>query len=242
MTRASYGPEWSLEANRRRLQITEGITARLLANQTTADFSWVILLDERDPLAPERIAVASEAIGPSRVIPLLWTPKNAAAAPWDKRGDRTTQAQKVAATAYRFPGWRESTGPRDDQILMTRLDDDDGLAVDALARVQRASLRVSERTALMLPLGIRVWRGHYTLVKHETNAMHTLSVPPGDATTVYDYGHRLVGRGQPVVTVDSKVGWLWSRHRDTISGWKSADQPLTDKVRQMFPVDWDLLS
>jgi hypothetical protein len=59
--------------------------------------------------------------------------------------------------------------------------------------------------------------------------------------TVYDYGHRKVAKVAPVVMVDQAWGWLWVRHRDTISGWKRATEPVTDYVRGMFPIDWPTL-
>jgi hypothetical protein len=34
LTRSAYGPEWSVEANRRRLEITRAVTAASLAAQT----------------------------------------------------------------------------------------------------------------------------------------------------------------------------------------------------------------
>jgi hypothetical protein len=242
MTRSSYGPEWDIEANHRRLAITRAVTAELLAKQTSEDWSWVVLLDERDPLWQDRVDLMRETVGSGRMVPMLWTPPdNAEPAPWDKHGHATDRSQRVAATAYKFDGWRSSVGIRDDQVLMTRLDDDDGLAVDAINRVQLAARGLEERAALMMPVGVRVWDGRFSWVRHPTNAMHTLSTPPGDETTVYDYGHRLVERGQPVITVDQKPGWIWVRHADTISGWKKADTKITPEVRALFPLDWSAL-
>ncbi len=50
LTRSAYGPAWSIEANRRRLAVTKAVTARLMAAQTTRVWTWVVLLDRRDPL------------------------------------------------------------------------------------------------------------------------------------------------------------------------------------------------
>ena len=240
MTRSSYGPEWDIEANRRRLVITEAVTAELLAQQTCDDFSWVVLLDERDPLWEERVDLMMKTVGVTRAHPVFWVPQDPEPASWD-RAKRHTESQKVAATAYKSNAWRRAAGPRDDQVLMTRLDDDDGLAVDAIARFQHAAVGLEERTALMLPVGVRVYDGRFSWVRHPTNAMHTLSTPPGDDTTVYDYGHRLVERGQPVKTVDQHAGWIWVRHPDTISGWKKADNKINGTIRRLFPIDWSAL-
>lgn len=236
LTRSAYGPEWSLEENRRRLRIADGITARMMALQTDRDWTWVVLLHRLDSLLEERMAVF-EAAAPA-FLPILWEPTDLRAAPW--KPSFLAPRQKVAATAYRAP-WRQEVGPADGQILMTRLDDDDAFTRDALARVRRAALGLKARTALMFPYGYRVWAGRYSLVRHSRNAMHTLSTPRGDDLCVYDYGHQLVRRVAPIVVVDRMPAWLWTRHRDTISGWHQADNPITESLRRRFPVDWEAL-
>src|SRR5688572_33177200 len=57
LTRSAYGPAWDREANARRLEITRAVTARLMAHQTAKAWTWVVLLDERDPFAAERLAL-----------------------------------------------------------------------------------------------------------------------------------------------------------------------------------------
>jgi hypothetical protein len=240
LTRAAYGAGWSLAANQRRLAVTAGVTAQLMARQSTRDWTWVVLLHARDPFLAKRLAVF-EAAAPA-CIALFWEPGELAAAPWDPNGDRTNLVQKVAATAYRAP-WRDALGDRAEGVtLMTRLDDDDGLAIDALERTAAAAASVTARTILMQPVGFRVWDGRYSRVRHDSNAMHTLAAPAGDDLVVYDYGHRHVARVAPVVTVDEAPAWLWVRHRDTISGWKKADRLITNDLRRLFPIDWSVLS
>lgn len=235
LTRSAYGPDWTIEANRRRLEITRGITARLMAAQTWREWTWVVLFDERDPLLAERMAVFRDAA--PAFVPVLWTPQNPAAAPWDKNGSQNNIRQKIAATAYRA-AW--PTGDRSTVTVQTRLDDDDGLSPGTLAAVARAVR--PRRMILMHPMGVRVWAGRYSMVKHRSNAMHTLVTPPGDKLTVYDYGHTLARRVAPIQTVDMTPAWLWVRHQDTISGWKKADRPITPDLDRLFPIDWSLVA
>lgn len=236
LTRSAYGPAWDAAANRRRLEVTRAVTARLMAAQGSASWTWVVLLDVRDPLLAERRALYASAA--PAFIPLEWRH------PGDTDVVPTVQSSiarsRAAAADYAAP-WRAALGPADDQVLMTRLDDDDGLAPDAIARYQAAARRTNKRTVLMLPKGVRVWSGRYTEVRHERNAMHTLVTPPGDRLCVYDYGHTKPGVAAPVITVDERWGWLWVRHRDTISGWRRADAALTPRVRAAFPIDWRAL-
>jgi hypothetical protein len=233
LTRSAYGPAWDAEANRRRLEVTRAVTARLMLAQRACDWTWVVLLDERDPFLAERLGLYRSSA--PRFVPIVWTPpEEPVAIP------ASVSVQRIAAADYRAP-WRQAVGPADDQVLMTRLDDDDGLAPDALVRYQAAARRVRRRSILMLPIGVRVWNGRQTRVRHERNAMHTLVTPPGDDLCVYDYGHTTVRRVAPVITVDLAPGWLWVRHRDTISGYRQAERRITPTLRRLFPVDWDAL-
>ena len=224
LTRATYGPAWDLAANRRRLAITRAVTARTMAAQTFGDWTWLVLLDSRDQLLNERMGLFRDS-APS-FVPICWTPEAKVAA-------------AVASDAYHAP-WRRHIDWHG-CVLQTRLDDDDGLPRDALDRFQRAAGGVHRRTVLMLPRGVRVWAGRYSLVTHRRNAMHTLYTPARDQVTVYDYGHVVAHTAGPVRFVDDEWGWLWVRHRDTLSGHKQAELPISDEVRRAFPVDWPVL-
>lgn len=226
LTRSIYGPEWTAEENARRLAVTRAVTVPLMAAQTCRNWTWVVALHPDDPLLAQRRAAFKSAAPAYRE--LLWSP-----------GEETSP-QSVAARAYRGVPWNEAIGPRNTTILQTRLDDDDGLVTEAIHRYQVAVKRPSPLPAmiLMMPRGVRVWDGRYSFVRHNCNAMHTLVTEPGNALGVYDYGHTACRRAAPVKTVGNRLGWLWVRHRDTISGWKLADQPISEAIRRAFPVDW----
>jgi len=226
LTRSAYGPAWDIAANRRRLEITRAVTAKLMAQQTAKRWTWVVLLDERDPLLKERISLY-RASAPA-FIPLL-------------RTSGIDDPSRRASADYRAP-WRAQLGPADDQVLMTRLDDDDGFAPTALLRYQLAARKDHRRQVLMFPMGVRLWDGRYSLVRHERNAMHTLVTPPGDELCVYDYGHTKVRETVRTFTVDKVPAWLWVRHRDTLSGHRQGDRPIVPFIRKLFPADWASLA
>ena len=221
LTRSAYGSAWSIEANRRRLAVTRAVTAPSLRAQTDQGFEWIVLLHPSDELLDERREVFEGA----RFIYL------------DPDVDGTPS--DVAWMAYKA-GWAEAVGDRSEAVAMTRLDDDDALAPWAMERIRRLALRQKRRTALVLPNGLRVWRGRYTAVRHLSNAMQTLVTPPGDTMTVYDYGHRDVRQFADLRMVDPNLAWVWSRHDDAISGWRSSERPLTPALRAMFPIDWSV--
>lgn len=222
LTRSAYGPDWTLEANRRRLDVTTAITVRTLRAQADRDWEWHVLLHSEDPLRDERVALY-ESIGVP--VQFLYT---------DARGT----PQDVAMQGYKAP-WRKGIGRG--LAAMMRLDDDDGLAPDALARLRPLAERAKMRMALIFPIGMRIWAGRYTPVRHASNAMQTLVTPTGDDATVYDYLHRKVRSHAFVRFVDRKPAWLWYRHPDTISGHRAAVAPVDDYVRGLFPIDWSFV-
>lgn len=223
LTRSAYGTAWDLEANARRLDMTRAVTIASMGDQTSKDWTWLVLMDDGDPLGSERRRLFESAGVPVRFLAM-----------------RSESTRSVAAVeAYRAP-WNDLIGLRDEPIAMTRLDDDDGLADWAIASIGQAAMRIAKRTVLMLPRGVRVFDGRYIIVRHDSNAMQTLVTPPGDTLHVYAYPHRKARAIAPVRTVDPRIGWVWSRHADTISGWRTAESPIDDRIRRMFAIDWSV--
>lgn len=225
MTRSAYGPGWDEEANRRRLEITRGVTVASMAAQTSQDWTWLVAVHRDDPLKAERKAVFESAGVPVRFLTLT---------------SKTTDRDEAAAEAY-GASWGRLIGSRKDVTVMTRLDDDDAFAPWAIERFQAFVKKPIRRTVLVLPVGIRVWGGRCTVVSHASNAMQTLVTLPGDDLHVYGYGHRFARKVAKVRAIDHRPGWVWSRHPDTISGWKTAEKVIDDDVRARFPIDWNLL-
>jgi hypothetical protein len=218
ITRSYYGPEWDAEANLRRLRITQAL-APMMRRQ--APHTWLGLLDNRDPYLQERMAIFDQVV--------IWEPKE------------PVSTRKAAAD--HLPDW-DYLGTPTEPTLQTRLDDDDTLASDGLARVQAAARALPHqiRTILVLPVGIRVWAGTYSEEFATTNAMQTLYTMPGDPLTVYDYGHHEARSIAPVVLVDKEPGWLYVRHRDSISGENmNPGIPIDRHIRSLFPIDWHTL-
>jgi hypothetical protein len=225
MTRSAYGPAWTLEANRRRLELTRGVTVMSMAAQTDRDWTWLVAIDRVDPLRIERMQVFRSGGVPVEFLEI-------------ETG--TADRSAAAVAAYRAP-WDQVLGGRHEQLAMTRLDDDDALAPWVMGRIRAAIPKARERTVLVMPRGIRVWRGRLTVVRHDSNAMQTLVTPPGDRLHVYDYGHRTARRVARVRNIDQRLAWLWARHPDTISGWHISESAIPWTIRAMFPIDWSLL-
>lgn len=216
ITRSYYGPEWDRESNWRRLKITQAVAPMM--RRQGVKFTWLGLLDNRDPFLEERMRLFDQVV--------IWQPKG-------------VSTRKSAAD--HTPDW-DYLGTPTEPTLQTRLDDDDALACDGLARVQKAAAGLAHRTILVLPEGIRVFAGTYEPMTLETNAMQTLFTPPGDKLSVYDYGHHEAASIAPVLIVDRQPGWLYVRHRDSISGENMHPGiPIDRHIRSLFPIDWHAL-
>ena len=223
LTRSAYGPAWDLDANRRRLEVTRLVTVAGMAAQTNRDWTWLVALDRSDPIREERKAVFASAGVEVRFLDVA----------------SESNKSRAAAEAYRAD-WNSLIGPRDEPVAMTRLDDDDAFAPWVMGRIIEMAPRMRKRSAMMMPYGLRVWDGRCTIVCHNSNAMQTLVTPAGDPMHVYSYKHREVSDYAEVHKIDRRIAWLWSRHGDTISGWHTANHPLSPKLRQIFPVDWSV--
>ena len=199
------GPDYPLDANRRRLALLKGITVPTLRAQGT-DWTWLVYVNPADPLLDERMDAFRSAGVP--VIPII---DPAAAIDW--------------------------SGP----VLTTRIDDDDGFAPDAFARLHKVIPKLTERTALMFPCGFRVYRGRFDTVANARNAWVSIYAPKGDRAHVRMQQHRRIARLAPIRNVDTDPGWLWVRHQDTDSAIRHARRRITNELRSRFPVDWSLV-
>lgn len=232
LIRAIYGEQHSLSANKRRLELTKGITVKTLAAQSCKDFEIAILVNPSDPLLQKRIDAFSEA--GVKVTPLMWSSSATSS------NQQAQMRAEIAVQGYHHD-WSQALDLGSYNTLTTRLDDDDGLHPTVLERVQKAAEKLTDLTVLMHPIGYRVYTGRQARSRHESNQFFTLFSPEGDSTHVYSRGHRRLGNW-PIVMVDEIPGWLWVRHQDTLSGCRKMDKPITKALKDMFPIDWSLVT
>jgi hypothetical protein len=98
-------------------------------------------------------------------------------------------------------------------VLTTRLDCDDALRADVVARVQ-AVTRQRSVEVLNFPLGYQVADGRFHLAFDPANAFCTLLEPwsPADLRTVYCAQHQAIASVAPVRQVDWSPSWLQIIH------------------------------
>ena len=235
LTRSAYPAAYPLEANRRRLELTRHITARSLAAQTERRWRWVVTIDLADPLLEQRMDVLRAA-----GVPLITVPVK------QRRVVRevTPDGQLEGDVEPRAGGpYRRAIEPEagDERILTTRLDDDDALAIDALARIRAAAERDPGEHAWIMPHGFRWHRARVCPMTHTRNMFASLDSPRHPLQVVVEAKHNVIDEHWPVRFVDREPGWLWVRHADARSGSRRAEDPLTPRVAARFDVDWAYL-
>jgi hypothetical protein len=210
MTRAYRGPDYPLDASRRRIALCRGITARSLAAQD-GDWTWLAFVAPDDPLREDRLDAFRSAGHP--VIPVTNTAEAETAIDW--------------------------SGP----VLTTRIDDDDGFAVGAFARLYVALRSDAVATAYIFPVGYHLRDGRAELNRHLRNAWSSLYAPAGVREHIRLHQHQRVPAAYPVRFVDERPAWLRVSHQD--NGHPTSRRPrrlVTDEVRAMFSIDWTVLA
>lgn len=232
LTRAAYPAAYPLEKNRRRLELTRHITARSLAAQTERRWRWMVAIDLADPLLEERRAVLATCGNP--VIEVAIHQKH--------DPDEVVPDGRLEGDVDRPGGaWRRAIRAQGHgRILTTRLDDDDALASDALARLRSGLGSPSRPTAWVMPSGYKWHKGHVQPMTHLANMFASLD-SPGELTTIMDVKHGRISLSYPVRYTDRSPSWLWVRHADTRSGSRNASHRLLDAVSHRFDIDWAYL-
>lgn len=124
-------------------------------------------------------------------------------------------------------------------VLTTRIDDDDAFAADAFVRLRRAAAGCRNRSALVFPIGHRVYAGRSVRLRHGRNAWASLYAPVGDRTHVRAIQHLHLRDIAPVTYLDEQPAWLWVRHQDAETGFRRATDHITQATRRRYAVDWN---
>lgn len=108
-------------------------------------------------------------------------------------------------------------GQHRDRILTTNLDNDDGLAVDFLERLQQAAENYGVRTALYLPQGLILGGNRLYLRTDRTNAFCSVIESWDHPATCWADWHNLLGKSMPTVEIPGPPSWLQVVHSGNVS-------------------------
>lgn len=179
---------------RDRQELFEKYCLPAVASQTTQDFQWIIYLDTQSPAWLKK-RMAELAMGG------LFTAIYRDEVPHDTLVDDL----------------RQVTGSRGDMLLTTNLDNDDGIAVDFVQRLQ-SSVHAGPRQALYLSYGLIQQGERLFLRKDSRNAFCSVAErwDPVLATCWADW-HTKLGDQMPVQEIGGSPGWLQQIHTGNVS-------------------------
>jgi len=181
-----------------RFELFERYCLPSVAAQTLRDFRWIVYFDEDTPAEFRARIEACRAVAGFHpyFTPLF---------PGERWG---ISAREVLAAEGRAAPW----------LLSTRLDNDDGLAVDFVARLQAAvAAAARRRAAFNLTNGVVFDGRRAYALSHPSNAFASLLETWDGARTVSDYQHMHLAEQGPVIQVAGPPGWLQVVHGGNVS-------------------------
>ncbi len=176
-----------------RWSLFERYCAPSVIAQSTQDFTWVIYFD---PESPDWLKRAIE--------------------PYVERGLFIPRFRAEVPTPVLVSDLQALAVNRDGMVLTTNIDNDDGVAVDFVRRLQ-AAVDFTDRRAVYVANGLIV-HGNRVYLRHDpANAFCSVAEPWEGARTSWDDWHIMLGRSMPVVELDGEPGWLQVVHGENVS-------------------------
>ena len=198
----------------RRFELFERFCLPSMAAQVESDFRWLIFFD-RDTPARFRDRI-SDAAAKAPINPLFVPP-----------GDLTGVAETVARLLD--PGTR--------RVVTTRLDNDDAVARDYLARVRQMAASVDDGTAINFPVGLALRDDRLFTARDESNPFVSVVEAARDLRTVWSAPHRNLGAEWNLVQVETEPCWLQVVHGENVANRISGRRLLDDSALDTFAIE-----
>jgi predicted O-methyltransferase YrrM len=109
---------------------------------------------------------------------------------------------KLYGEDYELPAGRK---------VVSRMDDDDVIAIDFCERTYNAGCKAENGTALIWPQGMTYWRHQAYSWRYPGNQF--VSIVTGENRSPHDMQHHKF-LNWPFAVVSHEVGWIWIRHGD----------------------------
>lgn len=191
MIRSAYDKE---DISSIRLALSKRTLIPSLAAQTDTDFEVIVKVNPDDPHREER-----EAMFLSLPVPVSFI-------------NGTLSNPSFNDTHGLGGDW-----PRGGPLLQTRVDDDDALFPDFIARLHGASYNFGLRQVLYFPNGLDGPLDDPKPRHYKGNMFPTLYTPEGDSMSVYDVTHNDLFKNHLRVMVDSLPAWTHFRHEHALT-------------------------
>jgi hypothetical protein len=187
--RIRAGESWLVN----RWALFERYCAPSVSAQTCQGFRWVVYFDPESP---------------------NWLKK--AIEPYVRRGLFVPRFRAEVSTPVLVSDLRALAAHGDGMLLTTNIDNDDGVAVDFVQRLQ-AAVTFDDRRAMYIVEGLIKGPDGVYLRRDRDNAFCSVAEPWVDARTSWDDWHIMLGRTMPVVEIEGGPGWLQVIHGENVS-------------------------
>ena len=178
---------------RERIELFERYCLRSVKAQTSQDFHWIIYFD---PESPAWLLDRMQQLNRDRTfIPLFRT--------------AVTPSELLQDIRAAVRGDRQL-------LLTTNLDNDDGLAVDFVERLQKAAGGEGS-TAIYLASGLVKRDSSVFLRRDPNNAFCSVSTPWSTPVTCWAAWHNMLGQSMNVRTLHGSPAWLQVVHDHNVS-------------------------
>jgi N-acetylglucosaminyl-diphospho-decaprenol L-rhamnosyltransferase len=218
----SPGPEGVVRARKdwleRRIVLFESYCLTSVRAQTCQNFTWLIYFDPESPkwLRNRIESHASEGI----YVPVF------RASP-----SRTELISDIAVMGRKNANY----------LMTTNLDNDDGLAVNFIERLQEVEPR-PERTAIYIANGLIKSGSRLYLRTDERNAFCSVLDGWASASTCWSNWHNLLGKNMRVLDLYGEPGWLQVIHGANVSNRVRGRLVSPGKYYRLFPGHLDDVS
>ncbi len=187
LVRASDG--WLRNRNR----LFERYCVPSVRAQSCQDFKWIIYFDPDSP---------------------TWLQSKIKSAVDD--GTYTAIFRRAVSRTELLSDIRAISDPTRSTLLTTNLDNDDGLAIDFVERLQNAR-PAAKRTALYMTRGLIRSDEQLYLRTDPANAFCSVREPADDPVTAWADWHNRLGRTMPVEEINESPTWLQVVHGQNVS-------------------------
>lgn len=187
---------WNPDRMAVRFHLFEHILLPSIRAQTDPDFTFVFTCSEAMPTAfHDRLEAALERLPQARIV-------------------RTTETDIGRALK---PVMVEASNDRQDPAVHFRIDDDDAVSIDYIARLRSAAVGLRPSTMITFPAGVMGFldsgRGcHRAFNKHAIAIGLAIVKAPTDTRTPFQIQHRTYAQRNPVYTDPTFPAYHYTRH------------------------------
>lgn len=121
-------------------------------------------------------------------------------------------------------------------ILTTRLDNDDGLAVDFMSRL-RSEVSCGGKQFYNFTNGVILWRRKFFSYTHKSNAFISLMEPTSGFSTVYLCAHESASEVAPIRQIGGRPSYLQVVHGGNVSNKPRGFWIASDALARIFSID-----